>query len=36
MVGLSEATLQRVSQADPGWLASGSWGVIQYCRPQKT
>jgi hypothetical protein len=33
MVGLSEKTLRRVSQTDPGWLANGSWGVIQYYRP---
>jgi uncharacterized protein with ATP-grasp and redox domains len=33
MVGLPEETLRRVSQADPGWLANGSWGVIQYHQP---
>jgi len=33
MVGLTEETLRQVSQADPDWLANGSWGVIQYHRP---
>lgn len=34
MVGLSEQKLRQVSQADPSWLANGSWGVIQYHRPE--
>ena len=33
MVGLTPEKLQEVRQADPGWLANGSWGVIQYHRP---
>jgi uncharacterized protein with ATP-grasp and redox domains len=34
MVGLTDETLREVSQADPGWLANGSWGVIQYHHPE--
>jgi len=34
MVGLTPEKLRQVSQADPGWLANGSWGVIQYHRPE--
>jgi uncharacterized protein with ATP-grasp and redox domains len=34
MVGLSDETLRQVSQTDPDWLANGSWGVIQYHRPE--
>ncbi|MGD2078857.1 MAG: ARMT1-like domain-containing protein, partial [Chloroflexota bacterium] len=34
MIGLSQETLQRVSRADPEWLANGSWGAIQYYRPE--
>jgi uncharacterized protein with ATP-grasp and redox domains len=34
MVGLTPEKLEEVSQADPGWLANGSWGVIQYHRPE--
>jgi uncharacterized protein with ATP-grasp and redox domains len=33
MVGLTEEELTQVGQADPAWLANGSWGVIQYHRP---
>jgi uncharacterized protein with ATP-grasp and redox domains len=36
MVGLTDETLHQVSQADPGWLANGSWGVIQFHRPEPT
>jgi uncharacterized protein with ATP-grasp and redox domains len=35
MVGLSEEALGRVSRADPDWLANGSWGVIQFYRPER-
>lgn len=35
MVGLTEEKLRQVSQADPGWLTNGSWGVIQFCGPDK-
>ncbi|UCG24587.1 MAG: protein-glutamate O-methyltransferase family protein [Chloroflexota bacterium] len=34
MIGLTPEKLHQVSQADPGWLANGSWGVIQYHRPE--
>jgi uncharacterized protein with ATP-grasp and redox domains len=35
MLGLDEATIERVQQADPDWLVSGQWSVIQgrFSRP---
>jgi hypothetical protein len=35
MVGLSEEKLRRVREADPDWLASGSWGVIQFHQAER-